>query len=292
MISKFLADQFVKPGKSPLFSNPNDYGLDYEDVEFKTSDNVTLKGWLIPGDEDKVIIQNHVGAVFSRNGYTPEGKNFLTRLWPENIDFLRQAKALNDAGYTVLMYDFRNHGESQKGKPETIFLGSVEKLDVRAAIDFIISNEKYQNAKIGLLSICMGLRATGFAYLEEEIANIPNIKALFGVQPINNNTAMKNGAKAPEFMVRRASNYNIKRGGVDIYSDCLPASKVINVPTYILQNENDPMTDIKWVKEFYNNLNVEKELNIYQGVKSRFDAYNKIGAESEMLVTFFDKYMK
>ena len=34
MITKYFADLMIKPGKSPVFNNPRDVGLDYEDVTF------------------------------------------------------------------------------------------------------------------------------------------------------------------------------------------------------------------------------------------------------------------
>ena len=33
-----------------------------------------------------------------------------------DVDFLPGTKALHDAGYSVLLYDVRKHGESEKGK--------------------------------------------------------------------------------------------------------------------------------------------------------------------------------
>ena len=112
------------------------FELDYEDVEFETRDGVTLRGWLIKGGTDKVIIQTHFGVQCSRSGYTPKGKGMI-KMWKEDISFLRQAKYLNERGYTVLMYDMRNHGESDLGDP----LGSPgdrnEAEDVIAAVDFI-----------------------------------------------------------------------------------------------------------------------------------------------------------
>ena len=51
MITKYVADLMIKPGKSPVFNNPKDFGLEYEDVTFKASDGVTLSGWLVKGGD-------------------------------------------------------------------------------------------------------------------------------------------------------------------------------------------------------------------------------------------------
>lgn len=58
-----LSDAMVKPYQDEgIFETPKDYNLEYEDVCITTSDGLTLKGWLIPGDADKVIIQSHFGC--------------------------------------------------------------------------------------------------------------------------------------------------------------------------------------------------------------------------------------
>ena len=58
------------------------------------------------------------------------------------------------------MYDFRNHGKSGKGTVPFITWAEEEAKDVIAAVDFICSHPQYQNAAIGLLSICMGQGAS------------------------------------------------------------------------------------------------------------------------------------
>ena len=80
MIGKAISDLMIKPGKSPVFDSPENYGLDYENVSFK--EKIELYGWIIKGSNDKVIIQSHFGVQCSRCGYTVEGKNFISKsLW-------------------------------------------------------------------------------------------------------------------------------------------------------------------------------------------------------------------
>ena len=122
MFGKMISDMMVKPYQSPLFDDPQSYGLDHEAVEFETSDGVTLRGWLIKGGTDKIIVQSHFGVQCNRAGYCPDGKG-LIKPWKENISFLRQAKHLVDKGYSVLMYDFRGHGESDIGTKPWISWG-------------------------------------------------------------------------------------------------------------------------------------------------------------------------
>ena len=148
MITNYVADLMVKPGKSPVFNNPKDFGLEYEDVSFVSSDGATLSGWLVKGSTDKVIIQSHFGVQCSRAGYSPEVQGMI-KMWDKDIEFLNQAKYLVDAGYTVLMYDFRNHGESGSGPRPWITWGPEESKDVIAAVDFISHHPDYKDSEIG-----------------------------------------------------------------------------------------------------------------------------------------------
>jgi dipeptidyl aminopeptidase/acylaminoacyl peptidase len=154
MFGKSISDLMIKPGKSPVFETPEKYSLEYEDVTFKTNDGVTLSGWLVKGGKDKVIIQSHFGVQCSRCGFTQKGKGLMKNaLWTSDIHFLEQAKYLVEAGYSVLMYDLRNHGNSGEGKNPWVTWGLDERKDVLAAVDYISNHASYKDASIGLLSI-------------------------------------------------------------------------------------------------------------------------------------------
>ena len=159
MFGKAISNLMIKPGLAPVFDSPENHGLSYEDVTFKAEDGVTLSGWLIKGGTDKVIVQSHFRVQCSRCGFTLEGKGAMERmLWNADIHFLNQAKYLVEAGYSVLMYDFRNHGDSGQGTSEWIKWGQDERKDVVAAVDFVASHPEFKDASIGLLSICMGVQ--------------------------------------------------------------------------------------------------------------------------------------
>ena len=111
MVGNMISNMMVKPFQSPLFDGPTNYNLDYEDVEFKARDGVTLRGWLINDVKDRVIVQSHFGVQCNRGGWAPKGKGPI-KPWKEDIKFLRQAKYLSEHGYAVLVYDLRGHGES------------------------------------------------------------------------------------------------------------------------------------------------------------------------------------
>lgn len=292
MFGKALSDLMIKPGKSPVFETPSQYNLDFEDVTFKTSDNVSLSAWLIKGDTDKVIIQSHFGVQCCRSGYTVEGKGFMSKaLWSTDISFLKQAKYLNEAGYTVLMYDMRNHGNSEQ--TGWVTWGSDERKDIVAAIKYISEHKSYADASINLLSICMGQAATTFAFgLEEEMKSFKNLKSMISVQPLTYDYFVK-AMGLPNFMINATNKYNKKKRNTDLTGDSfLPYVKDISIPTLVIQNQNDPMTNMDMVKRYYNDLTTEKEMLWLDLEKKRGAAYAWLGDNPEKILSWFNKYTK
>lgn len=290
MITKYLADMMTKGGQSPVFETPEQYGLNYKDVTFQAGDGVTLSGWLIEGASDKVIIQSHFGVQCSRAGFTPEGKG-LIKLYKKNISFLRQAKHLVEQGYSVLMYDLRNHGNSGQGANPYIAWGCEEAKDVLAAVNFISTHPQYKESQIGLLSICMGTSSTSFAYgLDNGLQNYANIKALISVQPLRYVDYMS-AMGVPNFLTKRVNQYNIKRGGADLSGSFFEHVSKIKVPTLVIQNRNDPWTKLEQVDEYYRMLGGKKELLMLDLAKNRAAAYDWLGESPESLSAFFNKYM-
>ncbi|MGD1892240.1 MAG: alpha/beta hydrolase, partial [Cyclobacteriaceae bacterium] len=215
VVSKFVANIVTKKGGSPVFDDPKeDFGLDYENVTFKAKDGVLLSGWLVNPGQKKVIIQTHFGIQCSRSGYTPKGKG-LMKSWNENIRFLKHAKSLADQGYSILMYDMRNHGKSADGTSEWITGGVEEYKDVIAAVDYISNHSDYKNASIGLLSICMGCNATTYAYgIESGLQEFENIKAMVAIQPLGFDDFL-DGIGMPNSLIERANYVSLRRGGAD-----------------------------------------------------------------------------
>ena len=292
MFGNMIADMMIKPFQSPLFDSPANYGLDYEDVEFQASDGVTLRGWLIKSGTDKVIVQSHFGVQCNRAGYCPKGKG-LIKPWKEDITFLRQAKYLADKGYSVLMYDLRGHGESDIGTTPWVSWGPEEGKDVIAAVSYIANDQpEYKGASIGLLSICMGAASTTYAYgMEYGLATFPQIKAMIAVQPLLYSYFVE-AFGMPGFLQRAGAKMTYERLGFDLNTKSfLPDVKDITVPTLVVQNKNDPWTNLDMVKAYYDGLTVEKEMLWLDIEKNRFAAYDYVGRSPEKLMGWFDKHL-
>ncbi|MCG7981777.1 MAG: lysophospholipase [Candidatus Thiodiazotropha lotti] len=289
MFGNLISNMMVKPGQSPLFDKPENHGLDYENVEFKAEDGTTLRGWLIEGGNDKVIVQSHFGVQCNRGGWTPNGHGPITP-WKKEIQFLRQARYLVDKGYSILMYDMRGHGVSDLGPIPWVSWGPEEAKDVIGAVDFVTKH--FPDASIGLLSICMGAAASTYAYGRENgLIKRSNIKAMIAVQPLLY-TCFVEALGMPGFLVRAGEKVSKKRLGFDLSEPSFvkDASKVA-VPTLVVQNRNDPWTQMGMVDAYYNGLTVEKELMLLGLESSRFAAYDHIGSHPEDLMGWFDRYL-
>jgi len=297
MFGNMIADTFIKPFQSPVFDDPKNYGLEYEDVTFKASDGVELSGWLIQGSNDRVIIQSHFGTQCSRSGYTLEGKGFI-KGWNRDVSFLRQAKYLNDAGYTVLMYDFRNHGNSGSGTLPWITWGPTEALDLIAAVDFISNHPDHKSASIGLLSICMGQGASIAAFaMEDGLKNYPNIKTMISVQPMDYHCFV-HAMGLPKFLINSTNKAIMKRTGMDFNkASWRPFVKEVTVPTLVIQNKNDSYLDADFVTGVFSDLAVEKTLMWVElpkqknALQNRMAAYDWLGTNPKPILSWFGKYM-
>lgn len=293
MFGKMISDMMVKPHQSPLFDDPANFDLDYEDVTFQTKDGVTLRGWLIPGGTDRVVVQTHFGVQCNRAGYDPKGKG-LIKMWKTPIRFLRQAKHLHEQGYTVLMYDLRNHGDSDLGTCPWVSWGPEEAQDVLAAVDYIARHPRYGAAAIGLLSICMGSVATTYAYGlgDEGLKRYEQVRALIAVQPLHYREFVR-AFGMPDFLNQAGGKLSFERLGFDLLERTfMPDVPSIEIPTLVLQNRNDPWTDQDFVQRFHDLLSGPKEMRWLDLDKSRAAAYDYLGAHPETLSTFFDAHLR
>ena len=291
MFGKTISNLMIQPGKSPVFESPEKYNLNYEEVSYRTDDGITISGWLIKGGTDKVIIQSHFGVQCSRCGFTQEGKGMMKNvLWTSDIHFLKHAKYLVDAGYSVLMYDMRNHGNIEKSG--YVSWGVDERKDVLASVKYIANHASYKDAEIGLLSICMGQGASTFAFgMEKEMREIKNLKTMISIQPLTYDHFVK-AMGLPKFLINAGNKYNKEKRNTDLTGDSfLPYVKDINIPTLVIQNSNDPMTNMDMVKQYYEDLKVEKEMLWLDLEKKRGAAYAWLSDHPDQILSWFNKYM-
>jgi alpha-beta hydrolase superfamily lysophospholipase len=112
--------------------SPANHELTAEAAEFRTGDGVTLRGWYIPaGDSLKTVI-----VCSGANG---------------SLDAdMHVAPWLHEAGFNVLLFNWRAHGDSEG---EVVTLGFNERYDLIAAVRFAKSKSA---ERVGVLGFSMG----------------------------------------------------------------------------------------------------------------------------------------
>ena len=117
--------RFIFFPESVVTGTPKDWGLDFDDVHFTTTDGINLHGWFVPGTRDITWIWFHGNA-----------GNISHRL--ENLTLLRDC-----LGIGLFLFDYRGYGHSEGEVSEE---GTYK--DALAALDDVLSRQDVDPSKI------------------------------------------------------------------------------------------------------------------------------------------------
>ncbi|MFD0697254.1 alpha/beta hydrolase [Paenibacillus sp. GCM10027628] len=149
-VSTYIGWKLTHPVRKPIDEIPEQYGLHAQAITFPSRmRDVVLHGWFLPTKQTATSM-----TLVISHGYAG------TRL-EKGLPALALAKSLVEAGYNVLMFDFRNSGESE-GHLTTV--GYLEKEDLLGAIDWV---KEHVPGKIGLIGFSMGGSTSILAAAEE-----------------------------------------------------------------------------------------------------------------------------
>ena len=136
-VGLFIATRLSAPVRQPTEQTPADEGLDFQEMGFDSTDGLGLKGWWVPGDDSSQAVILVHGLEGNKSG--------------EQV--LKTASVYSGAGYSVLMFDLRGHGESE-GKRTT--LGYQEVRDVRGALSWLEVEQGFKPGAVVLHGWSMG----------------------------------------------------------------------------------------------------------------------------------------
>ncbi|MCV6574454.1 MAG: hypothetical protein OIF58_01860 [Cohaesibacter sp.] len=295
-VIQFIATMFTRPNRQALVKNPADYGLSYEDVSIKTQDGVTLSAWLMRGTNEKVIILGHPGT-FTRYGYSLKHETLFKSGYSKDVEFLPAVKHLVDAGYSVLMYDQRNHGQSGASDRPHDLSGHVY-WDAVAVAEFMANHPDFKGQDIGLFAICMNSMINAIAMTKEpERMKKANVKAMTIIQPHSVDLWLSRSG-IPNWVLKGADKIYRKRG-VTPLADWNPIGnmKHIFVPALFVQNLHDKTSDMDHMREIFSVIPTEKtaiwiDEPDEDHSRHRFHTYNWFNHHPQPLLDFFGRYLK
>jgi uncharacterized protein len=132
-----IANEFTRAERHPIDRAPLVAAATrYEDVTLRTKDGLRLAGWFFPTRGDRAAI-----IVHGRHSNRLEGGK------AEPI-----TDALLRAGFSVLLFDMRGHGNSEG---ERFSLGLLERWDVASAIDYVVGRG-FAEDRVALIGVSMG----------------------------------------------------------------------------------------------------------------------------------------
>ena len=286
-----FAQMTLNPSRQPVAVTPSDYGLEYEEVEFESLEGLRLKGWFVPGDPRKVLLVTHP-MFCNRHGLLVRNKSLLMAI-KTDIELLLTVRALNQAGYSVLTFDFRNHGASEDGMTG---VGLDECQDVLGALDYLEGRPELEGAALGLVSFCMGANATIIAMSREPEA-FARARCLVAIQPISMSVFVRAYLRSTYTRLGLAVlplTEGLRRwlGGHPLEA-MSPKEYVkdITVPTLYVQGRQDPWTELSDIEGFYEATQAPKEFWWLEATKTRPEAYQFVGEHPERLIEFIDAHM-
>lgn len=288
-----MAHALSHPPRTPILRTPDEYDLAYEELTFEATDGVELQAWFLPADSDRLIIHNHFSPA-TRYGFPGHLEGF-ERSGGFEVNFLPKYKALHDAGYNILTYDIRNHGQSQASPNELCGVGYWEWQDVLGSLQFARTWEKTAGMHISLQSMCMGANATLRA-LQEQPEAFDGIGSMILIQPLNGQTCIERSCEAMGVDVAAGAEafapINLEMTGLT-YEDhnMRPLIQNVEIPTLLLQVRHDMISRASDIQELYDLLPIEdKELLWVEDTPWRYHGYTYFSENPEPMIAWYDAH--
>lgn len=289
----YLAEKLIYPTRQPLPKTPEDYGMEYTELSLESSDGIELAGWFIPGTSNKLILFTHPMG-FTRYGYIPNTEQSAAATDIE-VEFLNVMARLNEAGYNILTFDFRNHGLSGQSEDGITGVGLFEWQDVAGVMEYINNDSTLSSMTPGIVANCMGANSVIIA-MSKKPELFDDVKCLVAIQPVSTGIftpAYTNAVYGPiiAWMLPSIEETSIKMGSPPWHDmSALPYAPDITCPVMVVQAASDPWIDVSFVQEVYDASPEPKEMVWLEGDLERFDAYNYFGIKPDKMLSFLAKY--
>ncbi len=297
-IVKALASFAVKPAfRTPVHKTPSDHGIpNWEDIYFQSDDGTPLEGWYVPalgGQSDRLIVMNHPMPM-SRSGFTGHFGEPWSQVDDIEIDFVAHIAHLARAGYNVLAYDLRNHGNSSAANGGICGIGRYEWRDCVGAKAYVDAHPQLSKMKLGLYSQCTGGNAQ-YEAMSRRPEMFGNVLCMLSPLVVSMTALMGQFAKlngVGDYL--DAMDVEQKKLGGFANAEMTPHlfAADVKVPTFVVQVRDDLWTTPEDGQKTFDLLGTnDKDLFWIEGTTRRFDGYNYFGRNPDRMIAWFDKHM-
>ncbi len=250
-------------------------GIEFEEVDLHSADGLILQGWWMAASAPAATIIIVHGVKKNRT------------------DVLRAAILLRQAGFNVLVYDGRGHGNSEG---RYITYGYHERRDVDAVIEWLITEKQIDPTRIGLAGESMGA-----AISLQVAAHNERVKAVWADSPFASlrrvtEEYVSRITRLPESVVHpalwpafRVANY---RGKFDIDRvDPAALAAQIKCPVYLIHGTGDQLIPVEHSEHIHAALGGNKELWIVEGARHAKSIRHAKREYADKLIGFFSTYL-
>lgn len=237
-------------------------GIEYQEVELLTEDNVRLSAWYTPPQNGTVILVAH--------GYGDKRIESFYELFASQ-------------GYGVVAWDFRVHGESEG---DFSSLGYFEVLDAKAALDFALAQPgvEHVGAWGGSMGAVTMIRAT---------AQYPEIEALVADSPFVTLEEEMN-LRVPFPVIRSLIRFFAERESGVTLDQVRPVDDIALIsprPVFLIQGMSDGMVPLDSAQRLYDAAGEPRQLWLENDVPhlSMYSYYKMM--YTNRVIGFFEEYL-
>jgi pimeloyl-ACP methyl ester carboxylesterase len=320
-LAYWIADLLLHSRRQPLMRTPESVGLAYETITFTSRDGLVLHGWWIPAgpaaaDEvPRAVVLLH--PMFGNRSGLYAGWQPLLPSNAQDLDLVEMASGLRAAGLAVLLFDFRNHGESGAG---VCGGGLTEDQDVTAALDYAFARMGAElpatvTAQIGVVGFGLGAAAAiaaagrekggaetlkvfggdsegGSGFVEFAAPSAKRLAFLVAVQPAAQETLLRSqlhhtAAPLAPVLVPLVDKICQRRGGYPLGAAfLLKFAPEVHVPTLYIQARADAADACSTAQQLFALTPDRKEILWLEEPKCRGDGYAYACTHLEPLLAF------